>query len=113
MINTINGWTKESIINHLKANFKGKSVDSTGFCSYRGSLGTKCAIGMFIPDSMYVSEMDEGNNGYRRTDTEYPRLRDVVPLEVSAMAALQGIHDGSDPTNTLNAMINWVNNTVA
>jgi hypothetical protein len=39
-----------------------KSLDvETGGCSYRGANGSKCAFGLFIPDSRYEPDMERKN----------------------------------------------------
>ncbi len=54
----INRWTRQKMIDHVKSNFKGKSIGMDGVCLYRGPDGKKCAVGLFIPDSEYDPEME-------------------------------------------------------
>lgn len=45
----INGYTKESIKDVIRREFKGKAVDGYA-CRYLTADGRKCAVGLFIPD---------------------------------------------------------------
>lgn len=105
----INGWTKESMIAHIKKEFKGKSVSVNGeACLYRASEGKKCAVGMFIPEGHYYEGI-EGNGYY---DNEMRKFDKFMPLDIAAMTMLQSIHDSSNPQNTLNAMLTWIESNV-
>lgn len=110
---TINGWTKETMIAHIRDNFKGKSVDTLSRrCLYRGPNETKCAVGIFIPDSLYNIKMETQDNTSAGTVIYDYDLGGVMPLEVSGMTDLQRAHDRSCPDQTLDAMINWVETNV-
>lgn len=119
MFNTINGWTKESMINHIKANFKGKSTDSDGdVCMYRGPKGLKCAIGVFIPDNLYQARMDSPHGlGYKGLFQQFPDLFEHMPLPVNIMGKLQVIHDGAYASpkvdESLDDMLKWIEKNVA
>lgn len=54
------------------------------FCRYRSKDGTKCAIGMHILDSLYVSGME----GLRVTDVfeHYPAVREAVASTYGEMS---------------------------
>lgn len=41
-----------TILEHLRAQGR-KSLSYDGFCAYRGIEGTKCAVGVVIPDKEY------------------------------------------------------------
>lgn len=115
MYKTINGWTKQGMIDHIDANFKGKSYTErpiekgidTIQCAYRGKNGAKCAVGLFIPDDKY-SEDFEGESIYQIGEG----LFQYMPLSIEGMAKLQREHDGSDENDTLGAMIHWINTHV-
>jgi hypothetical protein len=118
MYKTINGWTKESMIAHVRVNFKGKGVkpDDSGdsYCVYRGPNRAKCAVGMFIPDELYDPKMDSGHSvAVSDLLALEPRLKNVMPLEVLELRSLQLFHDRSRPENTLANMIKWIENNVA
>lgn len=113
MKHAINGWTKQSMIDHIKVNFKGKSVsDADGdTCLYRGPNDTKCAVGMFIPDNLYNKEMDYGSThgvSYLKLVSKYPEIFSFMPLDNLDMLQLQTVHDGSQPTHTLRDMLEWI-----
>lgn len=101
MYKAINGWTKRKIINHIKKNFKGKSMDNRGNCLYRGPKGKKCALGLFIPDDLYNKNMEFGG-------IDIVNLRKFFPLGVEGCYELQNVHDCSEPKNTLSGMIAWI-----
>lgn len=113
---TINGWTKETMIAHIMFNFNGKSVTENELygsttCLYRGPNETKCAVGMFIPDENYDKGMEHNNaNGLL---AKFPALKGLLPLEGEFMSLLQTVHDNSNPKNTLDNMIKWVEDYVA
>lgn len=105
--NTINGWTKQKMINHIKKNFNGKSVNNEGSCQYRGPNETKCAVGMFIPDKKYKTTMESITGS-----VVIARFKLKMPLELNGMDALQLMHDTSHPMDTLEDMLSWIDNCV-
>lgn len=66
-------------------------------CRYRASDGTRCAVGVLIPDEVYDSEM-EGQDvgslllGLGDVSPAYPALTWLVPLR-SLLDNLQDVHD--------------------
>ena len=111
---TINGWTKASMIEHIKKEFKGKSdTKPYGHCLYRGPGGAKCAIGMFIPNEHYTESMDNGVGAGTLCDT-YPELNTYMPLEgPEALAGFQLSHDDSPEEACLDNILAWVDLNVA
>lgn len=106
----INGWTKVKILEHIKKEFKGKSMFEDGErCAYRGPQSRKCAIGMFIPENLYNVDM-EGKSAI--SVFKFPEIEKVVPLHVKALLQLQIVHDESKPDKTLENMIDWVETNV-
>lgn len=105
----INGWTKEKVIAHIKENYKGRSLDPTKQgCMYRGQNGAKCAVGLFIPDSVYTPVM-EGYTILTSFDLR-DRVESYMPMIFSKMADLQGIHDkhGQTDSQCLNDMLAYI-----
>lgn len=111
MYKPINGWTKQGIIDHIRKEFKGVSmIHGGGMCAYRGENGTKCAVGMFIPDSEYKTEF-EGTVFWRPSpfpgmtgntsilSKKYPHLQNFMPLTNDAMDVLQTLHDSCQMVN--------------
>lgn len=111
MYKCINGWTKESMIEHVKKEFKGKSERAYRGCLYRNGAGFKCAVGMFIPDSEYHENMEVSGPVVRLLH-DFPRLNINMPLDVAGCAKLQSIHDISGSENTLSDILNWIENNV-
>lgn len=114
MYKTINGWTKQSMIEHIKKEFKGKSISLDGErCLYRGPDGKKCAVGMFIPDNKYRSEMDGTaiQNGYSVWNIE-KACQDDMPLSADALGYLQSEHDLSGASETLGTILEWIEENV-
>ena len=106
------GWTKASLIQYIRDNFKGKSMRvykdgsvSTNLCAYKGPDGKKCAVGLFIPDDQYrpIFEGDSAISVMRKVDVKWP-------LSPDAMACLQAEHDDdSQPAETiLDRLVDWV-----
>lgn len=108
MYKTINGWTKQSMIEHIETEFKGKSITSSGSCRYLTDDGKKCAIGMFIPYYKYSKEM-EGLINISELSKKY---KISFPLHPSIMRQLQIIHDESPIDNCLTNMLAWIENNV-
>ena len=110
----INSWTKQSIVEHIKKNFKGKSIGPDGVnCIYRRfdkECVRKCAIGLFIPDESYTLDME----GKRASQVirDY-RLESYMPLNKDGMCKLQYAHDQSHASSTLDDMIEWIERNVA
>lgn len=117
MYKTQNGWTKDDMIAHILANFKGKSIlkDDGGriTCAYRGQNGAKCAVGMFIPDNKYSKRMEGKTASYL---LENNKLK--MPLSDYAMDLLQYEHDRTtnmkfiEDEVCLANMINWIEDNV-
>ncbi len=113
---TINGWTKESMIKHIKDNFRGKSlgrVHSHRYktCVYKNPEGRRCAVGMFIPHTEYESKMNYAGVASDLLIT-FPDLRQYMPLMDAELTELQQAHDASDATDTLDDMLKWINKNV-
>lgn len=108
----INGWTKASMIKHIKKEFKGQSKDNLA-CYYRGPEGTKCAIGMFIPDLSYDINMDNGESDILSVIRRNPHLVSVLPLNKYGCCKLQQIHDsGTQDKQILNNLIEFIETVV-
>lgn len=105
----INGWTKEKVMEHIRNNFKGKSIAEDGImCLYRGLNSKKCAVGMFIPDEVYINEMDDCGV-CSLLFNRFPFLNQIMPLNVTYMYELQKRHDNAESNNQcLHNMLNYV-----
>lgn len=111
---TINGWTKEKMKEHIIQNFRGQSTASDGLvCLYRGPNGAKCAVGLFIPESV-ASTFSYVENTFPIHDLldAYPAIRGHMPLGLTALRVFQSAHDNSNPENTLKNLLNFVDNRV-
>lgn len=113
MFQTINGWTKYSMVLFIKTNFKGASRDgSTCFYRHPDNDGRKCAVGLFIPDDKYEGSMEQKSAtticGY------FPSLQSLMPLDPITMEKFQNVHDNEDldDDEVLDAMIEWINENV-
>lgn len=114
MFKTINGYTKQTIIDRINAEFKGKSVNTNGlYCAYRFGM-RKCAVGVFIPDNEYSDAMEE--RGAESLLEVFPKLRKFMPLEVLALLSLQEVHDKLDTkldvSGQRQVLIEWVSANV-
>lgn len=72
------------------------SVAAAGACLYRGPNGTKCAIGMWIPDEKYNADFDNDINGsaiYEREDIVEILPDDVKALGIDFLSNMQSWHD--------------------
>lgn len=110
---TLNGWNKKSIVDHFKLNFKGKAfrslVSGVNNCAYRGDEGTKCAVGLFIPDELYSPTMEGHlyNDLIRRFSVEH-----LMPLSRHGMESLQRVHDSSFTLTTFDQILGWIEENV-
>ena len=123
MFKTQNGWTKESMKEHVRNNFKDKSQNISGpGCLYRGPEGKKCAVGLFIPDEFYIPELDRAE-GTLLEGTEvqhilraYPHLEGFMPLEVKALTGFQTFHDNLSDSKTeieqTESLLRWIETRV-
>jgi len=113
MYKPINDWTKQRMLEHVKREFKGKSIHQNG-CAYRGLNGAKCAVGMFIPDELYDPMMDYGSqNNVDYLLSKYTELEKIMPLEYSGLSLLQKAHDRSMDYACLSNIIQWIDKNVS
>lgn len=83
--------TFDMAVGHLiKQGQRAISEDGTNACLYRGSEGTKCAVGALIPDELYTEEIE----GYDSCDIgagfdrEYFEKAQYSPEQVNKMESL-------------------------
>ena len=91
MYKAINGFTKSNILETIESKFSKVSIDSRGLCQYRGENNAKCAVGIFIPDEVYCSTME--NKGIGGLLWHNNLLISLMPLETEALIELQEKHD--------------------
>lgn len=83
--------TLQEIHDKIDKEFKGKAVDSNGYCQYLTEDGKKCAIGLFIPDGHRAQQCFENVLGILR---KYPNLEDHMPFtNLSMLSQFQLKHD--------------------
>lgn len=77
----------DTVVRHLWAQGK-QAADDNGSCLYRGPNGTKCAVGILIPDDKYLPRMDQGRGLVNVLDEA------GIPAEHYALLlGLQRVHD--------------------
>lgn len=88
----INGWTKESVIQHMRDNWKGRAVVMNPLgvenCQYLTPDGRKCAVGMFV-----VGVIDAPDTNSAHMLLKHPEQRQYMPLKELELRKLQSIHD--------------------
>lgn len=91
----------DTVATHLFTQGK-QAVNTNGACMYRGENGTKCAIGVLIPDNLYTDAMEGRSAGSLfHVDVDYPQYLEV---NKKLLSSLQNVHDFSynwDNTETL------------
>ena len=95
----LNGWTKESVIELVTREFKGKSIrcNNPKECRYRGEKSRKCIAGCFIPDDKYNTNM-EG----LRVEAIYTLLPyGTFPFNAHTMNCWQSKHDSLSPEDSV------------
>lgn len=110
MYKPINGWTRDKMIKHIEDNFTIKSEGPEETCLYRHPDGQKCAVGIFIPDNKYDSDME--NIKASGIPKRYSFMADLMPLDSYGLNEYQNVHDDSDGKNTKQELIDWVRNNV-
>lgn len=111
----INGFTKQSIKDHITKEFKGKAMSKTGTCAYAMPDGRKCAVGLFLPDG---HEAQGSSHGIFNLLKRYPDLSPFMPLDTNALLGLQTVHDerldsNDSLTAQLNILLEWIDTYVA
>jgi len=66
-----------------------KSLDANGKCAYRGENGAMCAVGVLIPDAMYLPSME----GAACTSGRVVEVLDVLGIDHAIARDLQKLHD--------------------
>jgi hypothetical protein len=70
-----------------------------GYCQYRASDGSRCAVGALLPDALYNEDMEGQNVGglYQA----YPEVRAYFgEANYGLLISLQGVHDHPDNWET-------------
>lgn len=115
----INGWNKQSMIEHVKEHFKGKSYikdDSClgESCLYRAEDGRKCAVGMFVPASLYSPSFEKAS-AYSILNNNQS-LANCMPITITGMALFQVAHDNLDNCLTSDQqrdkLLSWIEENV-
>lgn len=111
-----NGWTKETMIRAISEGNKGRQSTSDKAldcaCAYRGDGNNKCAIGCFIPDELYIADMDDSGNVENLLE-EFPDLKEHMPLPTYKLTSLQDIHDLTPPNKDPRpSLIKWIKENV-
>lgn len=106
----INGWTKQGILDVIERDFVGFSSDKQGdVCAYRGHNGTKCPVGLFIPDEKYLPSMEP--LPVNALIVDFPFVKTILPLPGAALSRLQTIHDCNGHMRTPDLkweLLSWV-----
>lgn len=88
----------DAVVKHLFAQGK-QATGRDGMCKYRGPKGTKCAVGVLIPDDEYGRWMEgqnvahllskwEGRKGFTPTDAYK-----LIQKHEGLLRELQAVHD--------------------
>lgn len=78
----------DKVWEHFIKNKNPPSIMDDGRCVYRGPGGSKCAIGIFIPDDKYIPQMDEDSG-------HIPLLLDDIILNILILYEFRRAHDSS------------------
>lgn len=118
------GHSKASIIAVIRERFKGKSLSTTNFrygdpakpfCAYRGANGTKCAVGLYVPDGHAGCEFQGYVVDLLRMHED---LQEYMPFnDAEALVAFQQAHDGLSERIPVSEqvldLIDWVERNVS
>lgn len=109
---TINGWTKARMIERIQTEMLDHPSFYESSCRYRSDDGNKCAVGVFIPDKIYTTRME---NRFPTDKCLWDVICDHMPLEALAMFDLQKVHDEKshiDKSDRRPALVKWINENV-
>lgn len=82
----------DKIYTHFIIEGNPRSITIEGECRFRGKNGTKCAIGLFIPDEVYEEKME--TLGIASLFQNYPTMEDILgDLSEFELSTLQKYHD--------------------
>ena len=90
----------DKVLKHLWDQGKCSYQPYIGACAYRGEDGTKCAIGILIPDEIYLPEME--GKGFSTLCSKFEEIADLPeiqalrvdhPLHGPLGRTLQHLHD--------------------
>lgn len=116
MYKCTNGWTKEKMLEVIRARNSTKRSttkvpkDGQNFCLYLSNDGNKCGVGLFIPDGHESQKQLCSVVELVRT---YPDLTNKFPLDMDGMSFLQFTHDSSLPHQDVRQIIlDWVGENV-
>lgn len=81
----------EDMVNYYSEDPSRRGVTEEGLCSYRTSDDKTCAIGRYIPDDQYSTDMEEASV---RAFYVYPKLPiGVLCLGFDFLGEVQSLHD--------------------
>ena len=110
MYKTINGWTKEKMIAQIQMRNNGTVSVRGGRCQYRANHkpnGNACAVGCFIPDEDYQKRFEEQPLWFI-----IDQIPGKMPLEISGLHSMLGVHDRSLNKDPRIKLIDWINANV-
>ena len=81
----------DKMVRHLHKQEWKQSVDSDGFCAYRGEYGAMCAVGALITDEEYEPSMDDENLTAVMLVRRFGLLSGV---DKQLLIEMQDFHDG-------------------
>ncbi len=90
----------DKILKHLWDQERVSTSSYAKGCAYRGRDGTKCAIGILIPEEVYLSEME--GKGFNTICSIFKEVRDLPEIQALRVdhpihgplgRALQRLHD--------------------
>lgn len=112
---TKNGWTKERMKTAINTGNNGTRSFERHNCVYRADNGNKCAVGCFIPDEVYIPEMDIDQGSGTGADAIIHGfdLHHYMPLNNHGMGEMQIIHDNVDDGADIRIKLcNWIDANV-
>lgn len=87
----------DTVVKHLRQQGK-LALSLDGYtCAYRGADGTKCAVGVLIPDELYSSKMEGYNlNNLMARNVIPSPLKEEFEANLPLLVRLQNVHDVRD-----------------
>ena len=90
----------DTVVNHLRQQ-NATALSEDGFtCAYRGRNGTRCSVGILIPDELYSPQMEGHNLRHLMGFNLIPSpLKEEFATHLNLLTRLQSVHDSREIYN--------------
>lgn len=94
----------DRVVEHLYK--QGNRSTDTRLCRYHNEDGTKCAIGVLIPEDIYFEEIDQNNRSIKYLLAQYKdKFPEWMHENVALLSELQSVHDKQHNWSSVENMV--------